>query len=88
MSVQKERQRFALICHQYLDPSSQQLLSVYKEMKTKIHVVCFNSVTDSKGGITTNWWDRCERIMNGMPVLNSVSVGSPVTKFPKPVDKN
>ncbi len=72
MSVQKERQRFALICHQYLDPSSQQLLSVYKK----------------NGGITTNWWDRCERIMNGMPVLNSVSVGSPVTKFPKPVDKN
>ena len=67
--VSSEREaEFALMCQHFLDPSSQQLSSVYKEMKTKIQVVRFNGAQDGKGGITTNWWDRCQWILFGMPV--------------------
>jgi hypothetical protein len=79
---------YDLMCQQFLDPSFQQLSSVFRVMKTKIQMVRFNASIDGKGAISTMWWDRCRRDLVGMPILNPVSVGSPVTKLPKPVGTN
>ena len=65
-----------LMCQHFLDPYLQQLSLVYDKMKTDIQIVHFNGIPDGKGNITTTWSDRCWRTMIGMPVLNSVSIGS------------
>jgi hypothetical protein len=57
-------------------------------MKTDIQIVRFNGIPDGKGNIATTWSDRCRRTLVGMPVFNAVSIGSPVTKLPRPVGKN
>ena len=69
----------------FVDPSSQQLSPLYREFKTSFQIISYNAMKDSKGDITTVWWSRSQRELTGMPVLNSVSVGTPVTKLQKPV---
>lgn len=70
-------------CH-FIDPSSQELSMVFCGMKPNVQLVIFNAVQDSKGGVISHWGMRCMREFIGMPILNNVSIGGPVTKLQPP----
>lgn len=82
---QERNSEFSMMWQHFVDPSSQQLSPLYHEFKTRIQITRYNAVKDVKGVVTTLWWNRSQRVLTGMPILNSVSVGTPVTKLPKPV---
>lgn len=73
-----------LMYRHFLDPSPRQLSPLFRSMITSVHMPQFNGTIDSQGSITSNYSIRSKRQLRGMPILNSASVGSPVTKLHAP----
>lgn len=72
----------------FLDPSAQDLSSLFQGLRTKVQMVRFNAVEDKRGETIHHFGTRCIRELVGMPVLNNVSVGGLVTKLLPPKTKD
>eukprot|EP00804_Cyclotella_cryptica_P021573 CCRYP_005884-RA/>CCRYP_005884-RA protein AED:0.05 eAED:0.05 QI:1003/1/0.8/1/0.75/0.4/5/0/1380 len=73
-----------LMCRHFIDPSPQQLSTLFQSMITNVHMPKFNGSIDSKGAVVSNRSVRSKRELRGMPVFNSISIAGPVTKLAKP----
>ena len=71
----------------FIDPSSQDLSALFRGLKTNVQLVKYNATEDNKGGVVSHFGTRFTRELVGMPVLNNVSVGGPVTKIQPPKSK-
>ena len=77
-----------LMYQHFVDPSTQLLSRIYAAMKTPVHMSKFTATTDGNGDVSFNYSSRSRREMIGMPILNYVSVGGPVTKLETPSTVN
>lgn len=72
-----------LMCRHFVHPTVQQLIEIYRNMKTTIYFPRFVASTDGKVEKVDIIGNRTRREFQGMPILNSVSIGQPVTKLSK-----
>lgn len=64
----------------FIDPTLHQVANIYENMKTTIYFPRFSAVVKKEGGKPDYMGNRTPREFLGMPILNSFSVGQPVTK--------
>lgn len=73
----------AVMHRHFLDPSVQQLGSLYRMMESPVFFPRFPQVVNTSDLSPNDLSYRTIRKFKGMPVLNSVTVGQPVTKMTK-----